>query len=315
VLAAPAMFSGLASAYDVPLVPLELDMGQVGEAVAGSHGLRHVVRFCRAMGQRAAGALPALAAVADGGADLVVHHPVLPLGQHVAERLGVPAVVGQLMPALVPTGQVPSTIWPGRLPGLLSRPSYRAARWLSGAWCRQDVDRWRRDVLGLPPRPGRHDPLVSGDGTPVAVLHAFSELEGLAKLHANGGTIALWPLVKALLAKDDTVMREFWHAKLSEMNPEWVTGTAESMADEPDRSDELLAAGIPSLVVFGKRDRRVWSHDSYAGMASRLRAEHVVIPKASHSPNMEQPEILAEALLGFFAAEDALGDAYATVAG
>ena len=30
-------------------------------------------------------------------------------------------------------------------------------------------------------------------------------LEGLAKLHANGGTIALWPLVKALLAKDDTV--------------------------------------------------------------------------------------------------------------
>jgi sterol 3beta-glucosyltransferase len=175
VLAAPAMFGGLASAYDVPFVPLELDMGQVGEAVAGRHGLRHVVRFCRAMGQRAAGALPALETAAGGGADLVVHHPVLPLGQHVAELLGVPAVVGQLMPALVPTGQVPSTIWPGRLPGLLSRPSYRAARWLSGAWCRKDVDRWRRDVLGLPPRPGRHDPLVSGDGTPVTVLHAFSE--------------------------------------------------------------------------------------------------------------------------------------------
>jgi len=140
-------------------------------------------------------------------------------------------------------------------------------------------------------------------------------LEGLAKLHANGGTIALWPLVKALIAKDDTVMREFWHAKLSEMNPHWVTGTAESMADEPDRSGELVAAGIPSLVVFGKRDRRVWSHDTYAGMASRLRADHVIIPKASHSPNMEQPAILAEALLEFFAAEDALEGAPATVAG
>ena len=140
-------------------------------------------------------------------------------------------------------------------------------------------------------------------------------LEGLARLHANGGTIALWPLVKALLAKDDTVMREFWHAKLSEMNPEWVTGTAESMADEPDRSDELLAAGLPSLVVFGKRDRRVWSHDIYAGMASRLRAEHVIIPKASHSPNMEQPAILAEVLLEFFAAENALEVTHATVAG
>jgi pimeloyl-ACP methyl ester carboxylesterase len=142
-----------------------------------------------------------------------------------------------------------------------------------------------------------------------------SMLEGLAKLHANGGTIALWPLVKALLAKDDTVMREFWHAKLSEMNPHWVTGTAESMADEPDRSAELVAAGIPSLVVFGKRDRRVWSHDAYAEMADRLRAGHVIIPKASHSPNMEQPELLAEALLEFWAAEDAYEDEPMTVAG
>jgi pimeloyl-ACP methyl ester carboxylesterase len=142
-----------------------------------------------------------------------------------------------------------------------------------------------------------------------------SMLEGLAKLHANGGTIALWPLVRTLIAKDDTVMREFWHAKLSEMNPRWVTGTAESMADEPDRSAELVAAGIPSLVVFGKRDRRVWSHDAYAEMADRLRAGHVIIPKASHSPNMEQPALLAEALLEFWAAEDAYEDEPMTVAG
>ena len=142
-----------------------------------------------------------------------------------------------------------------------------------------------------------------------------SMLDGLAKLHANGGTIALWPLVKALLAKDDTVMREFWHAKLSEMNPAWVTGTAESMAGEPDRSDELVAVGIPSLVVFGKRDRRVWSHDTYAAMASRLRASHVIVPKASHSPNMEQPVIVAESLLEFWAAEGAYEGEPAAVAG
>jgi sterol 3beta-glucosyltransferase len=175
VLAAPAVFSGLAEAYDVPFVPLELDMGQVGEAVAGRYGLRHVMRFCQAMGQRAAAVLPALGNAADGGADLVVHHPVLPLGQHVAELLGVPAVVGQAMPALVPTREFPSTVWPCRVPGMLNRPSYRAAGRLAGAWCRKDVDRWRRDVLGLPSRRGRHDPLVSGDGAPVTVLHAFSE--------------------------------------------------------------------------------------------------------------------------------------------
>jgi pimeloyl-ACP methyl ester carboxylesterase len=125
-------------------------------------------------------------------------------------------------------------------------------------------------------------------------------LSGLAQLHANGGAIALWPLVKALLAEDDTVMREFWHAKLSAMNPLWVTGTAESMGDEQDRCAELVAAGIPSLVVHGKRDRRLWSADAYGEMAQRLGAQRVVIERASHSPNMEQPALLAQALLEFW---------------
>ncbi len=141
-------------------------------------------------------------------------------------------------------------------------------------------------------------------------------LSGLAQLHVNGGTIALWPLVKVLLAEDDTIMREFWHAKLSTMNPQWVTGTAESMADEPDRSAELTAAGIPSLVVHGKRDRRVWSVDAYADMARRLGAGHVIIPRASHSPNMEQPASVAAALLDFWGDTGAAGAREpATVAG
>jgi pimeloyl-ACP methyl ester carboxylesterase len=41
----------------------------------------------------------------------------------------------------------------------------------------------------------------------------------------------------------------------------------------------------------------------------------VIIPKASHSPNMEQPGILAEALLEFWAAEDAYEDEPVRVAG
>jgi sterol 3beta-glucosyltransferase len=175
VLAAPALFSGLASAYQVPFVPLGLDMGQVGDAVAGRYGLRHVVRFCQAMGRRAGAVLPDLETAAGRGADVVVHHPVLPLGQHVAELLRVPAVVVQPTPALVPTKEFPSAVWPCRVPRMLNRPSYRAAGRLAGTWCRRDIERWRRDVLDLPPRRGRRDPLVpAGDG-PVTVLHAFSE--------------------------------------------------------------------------------------------------------------------------------------------
>jgi sterol 3beta-glucosyltransferase len=172
-LAAPALYGSLAASWRVPFAPLDLDMTEVGDAVAGKSGLRHMLAFTRAMGRRAHAILPAVAAACQEP-DIVVHHPVLPLGQHLAEALEVPSVLAPPLPALVPTREFASPAWPCsvRLPGLLHRPSYPAARYLTGAWCRRDVDRWRRDALGLPQRKGRHDPL-SAANTPV--LHSFSE--------------------------------------------------------------------------------------------------------------------------------------------
>lgn len=191
VLAAPAGYQGLAQSYQglstqagtqqtpVPIVPLDLDMTEVGRAVHGKHGLRHMLAFSKAMGQRAGAFLPRLASIARDGADVVVHHPVLPLGQHLAEWLGRPAVVAAPLPALVPTREFPSPAWPGahaRLPSSLNRPSYRATRYLTGAWCRKDVDHWRAESLGLGNTKGRHDPLAGHRNQhDVTVLHGFSE--------------------------------------------------------------------------------------------------------------------------------------------
>jgi pimeloyl-ACP methyl ester carboxylesterase len=125
-------------------------------------------------------------------------------------------------------------------------------------------------------------------------------LGGLITMHKNGGTITLWPLVKRLLAEDDKVMREFWHAKLATLNPLFVSNAARSMGEQHDRSNELIAVGIPSLVVHGKRDKRLWSTGAYADMAKVLDADLIVIDKAAHSPNMEQPEPTARALLNFW---------------
>src|SRR5579859_3905551 len=172
VLAGPALYTSLAAAYDVPFVPLEADLEQIGAALAGRRGLRHLLAFCRSTGRATAGLLPGATAAAQLGADLVVHHPVLPVGPHLAEFLGVPAVAAALQPALVPTGQFASAAWPCRVPAGLNLPSYPAARWLAGAWARPALDRWRREELALPPRPGRHHPLRSATGRPVPVLHA-----------------------------------------------------------------------------------------------------------------------------------------------
>ena len=125
-------------------------------------------------------------------------------------------------------------------------------------------------------------------------------LGGLSVMLKNGGTITLWPLVRRLLAEDDAVVRDFWHTKLATMNPNFVQGAGQSMGDQRDRTADLVASGIPALVVHGKRDKRLWSPAAYADMARRADAGLVVIDKAAHSPNMEQPGPTAQALLDFW---------------
>ena len=173
VLAAPAGYSGLAAAYDVPFVPLDLDMSQVGSAVAGSYGLRHMVRFCRAMGRRAAALLPGLwrrprrrrcrrassgaATRPASGRELAGARRRSPAAARAGADVGI--CLGGLA---VPGAPEPE---PAVLPAAGGWPVRGAGRtWTAGGarcW------RCRRGR-------GRHDPLASRDGAPVTVLHAFS---------------------------------------------------------------------------------------------------------------------------------------------
>jgi sterol 3beta-glucosyltransferase len=213
-LAGPALFASLAAAHDVPFVPLDLDLPHLGAALAGRHGLRHLLAFCRSTGRSAPALLPGVTAAARLGADVVVHHPVLPLGQHLAEYLGVPAVVASPQPALVPTGQFASAAWPCRLPGGMNRISYRATRWLAGAWARPAIDRWRREELALPPRRGRHDPLRAPGGQPVPVLHAFSAhvVPRPADWPASAAVTGYWLLPSAPAWSPPRRLQEFLEA-------------------------------------------------------------------------------------------------------
>ena len=174
VLAAPALYHGLASAGEVAFVPLDLDMTEVGRAVAGRHGLRHLLAFAKAMGQRAARVLPGdrrRDRPRPGGPG----HPSpgtadRPASGRDARRSGgrgrplarAGADAGVPVPGLAVHAQPARAAEPPVVP---------AARYLTGAWCRRDIDDWRRSTLGLHRRPGRHDPL--GDPS-VTVLHSFS---------------------------------------------------------------------------------------------------------------------------------------------
>ena len=76
-----------------------------------------------------------------------------------------------------------------------------------------------------------------------------------------------------------------------------------AMAAEPDLVEELLATAIPCLVLCGEDDD-AWSADTQIEMADRLAAPVLVIKNAGHTPNEDQPEDTAEALLTFWKAID-----------
>jgi len=82
-------------------------------------------------------------------------------------------------------------------------------------------------------------------------------------------------------------------------SPDMLLGMGEALLSEPDRVDELAAAGVPMLVLYGENDD-AWLPVTQADMAARLGAEHVVIPAAAHSPAVENAPATADALLDFW---------------
>jgi pimeloyl-ACP methyl ester carboxylesterase len=128
---------------------------------------------------------------------------------------------------------------------------------------------------------------------------------GIDYVLSNGGAMFLWPLLKRVLADDDQVTRDLCHAKLATVNPHYLTGVAQSMKDEADRSGDVAAAGIRSLVMHGSRERRLWRPPAYADMARDLQADLVVIDKAGHNVHRDQPELTASRLTAFWGRTEA----------
>ena len=161
---------------DGPLRQLDTP-AEAGEAFGG--GLRMRLRQVREMpsmfDQVLADSWQVAAHGAGAGSDVVIHNGQILAGQHVAEALGIPAVLGLPLPMYVPTREYP---WPGQslpfgLPGWLNRATFGGMR-LPASMFGRVIDRWRRDTLGLPTRPGRHDPTLRPDGGKALVLHAYS---------------------------------------------------------------------------------------------------------------------------------------------
>jgi pimeloyl-ACP methyl ester carboxylesterase len=97
---------------------------------------------------------------------------------------------------------------------------------------------------------------------------------------------------------------EFLHHRWLANVPEQLTATARQLISEPDRTSELAelcAAGLPLHVLTGERDY-AWPVPEMDAMATAIGARRTVITGAEHSPNAEQPQQTAQALVAAWAA-------------
>lgn len=114
----------------------------------------------------------------------------------------------------------------------------------------------------------------------------------------------VWEAVRAFdppeeVASNGEALRRRWLCH----RPAQLIATGRQLATEPDRVDELAAAGLPVHVLSGVRDD-TWPVPLLDEMARRLGARRTRIDGAEHSPNTDRPEQTALALAAFW---DGLG--------
>lgn len=183
LVGAPAASASLVESYALRFVPLADGPNRlmadpiVREAFETNYrrarGKKLAVQLARKYRPMMDPVLDDMAKAGGLGADVVVHHIVLP-GQEVAEWLEVPAVPVCMQPFWTPTKAFPNPMMSLPLPDSFNRLSYLSTKiWyqiLAGR-----TGRWRKEVLCLPRRRGHRDVLCRPDGGPATVLQAFTK--------------------------------------------------------------------------------------------------------------------------------------------
>jgi pimeloyl-ACP methyl ester carboxylesterase len=95
-------------------------------------------------------------------------------------------------------------------------------------------------------------------------------------------------------------IEDWLHRRFVANHPVALLRMAEQLLTEADRTDELAATGVATMVLFGDRDD-VWPPDLQAATAERLGASTAALRGVGHSPAAEAAEATAASLLSFWA--------------
>ncbi|MEQ4723172.1 glycosyltransferase [Nonomuraea sp. B19D2] len=242
VVAAPRRFEPLATAHGVAFVPLSDEMLALQDSVKGQ-GVRAAITAARSVKPMLRRLLNDQAALASQEADVVVYHPKSLGGPYVAEKLGVPAIAGLLLPLYLPTAAFSSPILPVRVPHALNRASWRIAAAVEAPY-RGTVRAWRTQALGLADGFRPVADLVTEGG----VLHAWSShlLPAPADWPASAHPTGFW----TMSADDGWTPPERLARFLEEGDPPVYVGFGSSVTGDPET---LTATVLEAVRLTGRR--------------------------------------------------------------
>ncbi len=108
--------------------------------------------------------------------DILIFHPKILAGSHIAEKLNIPTIMATLVPAIVPTAESVAIGFPNlKLGSWYNKFSY----WIlhQGYHLYDDViNEFRQNILGLGKLPKSINPIQMSNGQPLPILHGYSEL-------------------------------------------------------------------------------------------------------------------------------------------
>lgn len=131
--------------------------------------------------------------------------------------------------------------------------------------------------------------------------------KGIAKV--DGGDLAGFvdgffeSLLSPKTRAEQPAIVEQARAMAMKAKPSSVSSALRALRDRPDATAGLGAVAVPVLVIVGEDDAKTPLSASKAMIAAmpETRTQLVVIPKAGHLSNLEQPEAFRKAVTGFVA--------------
>jgi pimeloyl-ACP methyl ester carboxylesterase len=147
-----------------------------------------------------------------------------------------------------------------------------------------------------------------GSGPGALGGHRATLVEAMRPMLTDGGGVpAVWAVTAELNAAATALqppeVQAFIRRRFLASPAAALLGMGDALTTAEDRTEELAKTAIPVLVACGEDDD-AWSPAEQEDMALRLGTELVTFAGAGHSPHVDAPAVVVEALTSFWAQHD-----------